>query len=123
MKMKENIIKSKSFLFAINSIKLCQEITKNKSEFVMTKQLLRSGTSVGALIREAEFAESKADFKHKLCIARKEINESIYWLELLFETEYLSKEKFNQRLIEAKEILHILTKIIKTLNINLKSQV
>ena len=84
--MAENVIKNKSFAFAIRIVKLYQFLCETKKEFVLSKQLLRCGTAVGALIREAEHAESKTDFKHKMSIAQKEINETIYWLELLNET-------------------------------------
>ena len=76
--MSRNIIKNKSFAFAIRIVKLYQFLCETKKEFVLSKQLLRSGTAVGALIREAEHAESKTDFKHKMSIAQKEINEAIY---------------------------------------------
>ena len=79
--MRENVIKNKSFTFAIRVVKLYQFLSESKKEYILSKQLLRSGTSVGAMVREAEHAESKADFKHKMAIAQKEINESIYWLE------------------------------------------
>jgi four helix bundle protein len=84
--MKENIVKNKSFGLAVRIVKLYQYVCEQKKEFVLSKQLLRSGTSVGAMVREAEHAESKLDFKHKMAIAQKEINETIYWLELLKET-------------------------------------
>ncbi len=87
--MKEIIIKTKSYAFAIRIVKLYQYLCRDKKEYVLSKQLLKSGTSVGALIREAEHAESKLDFKHKLSIAQKEINETIYWLDLLKDTNYL----------------------------------
>lgn len=77
-----NIIKQKSFDFAVRIVKLNQYLTNDKKEFVLSKQILRSGTSVGAMIRESEHAQSKADFIHKLSVAQKEINETIYWLEL-----------------------------------------
>src|SRR5690242_10108812 len=80
--MKENLLKDKSFMFAIRIIKLYKYLCDEKKEFVLSKQVLRCGTSVGALVREAEHAESKADFVHKLAISQKEINETIYWLEL-----------------------------------------
>ena len=112
--MKENVVKSKSFAFAIKIVKLYQYLCESKKEFVLSKQLLRSGTSVGALIREAEHAESRNDFKHKLAIAQKEINESIYWLELLRETNYLSDKDFLEINKEAVEIVKLLTSIIKT---------
>lgn len=72
--MKENAVKDKSFQFAIRIVKIYQHLTGVKKEYVLSKQLLRSGTSVGAMVREAQHAESKADFKHKLAIAQKEIN-------------------------------------------------
>lgn len=109
-----NIIKEKSFAFAIRSVKLYQFLSESKREFVMSKQLLRSGTSVGVLIRESEHAESRSDFKHKLSIAQKEINESIYWLELLHETNYLNTEQFQSLNSDAIEIIKLLTSIIKT---------
>lgn len=81
--MKENVIKAKSFGFAIRIVKLFQYLQTEKKEYILSKQLLRSGTGVGAWVREAEHSESKADFVHKLAIAQKEINGTIYWLELL----------------------------------------
>lgn len=112
--MRENIVKNKSFAFAIKVVKLYQFLCSDKKEFVLSKQLLRSGTSVGAMVREAEHAESKADFKHKMGIAQKEINESIYWLELLKETDYLSLEQFENIHADAIEIIKLITSIIKT---------
>lgn len=79
--MKENIVKNKSFGFAVRIVRLYQYLCEQKKEYVLSKQLLRSGTSVGAMVREAEHADSKTDFKHKMAIAQKEINETIYWLE------------------------------------------
>jgi four helix bundle protein len=81
--MKKNIVKDKSFEFAVRVVKLFKYLSIQEKEFVLSKQLLRSGTSVGAMIREAEHAETKKDFIHKMAIAQKEINETIYWLELL----------------------------------------
>ena len=86
MNEKKNIIKEKSFLFAIRIIKLYQYLCEVKKEFILSKQLLRSGTAIGALIRESQNAESKADFIHKLSIAQKECDETIYWLELKKQT-------------------------------------
>ena len=80
--MSENVIKIKSFSFALKIIKLCKFLSLERKEFVVSKQLLRSGTAVGALVREAEQAESRLDFIHKLAIAQKESNESDYWIEL-----------------------------------------
>lgn len=86
----------------------------------MSKQILRSGTSIGANIREAVNAQSKLDFIHKLSIAQKECNETIYWLELMTETNYISKEEFNELNNDAAEILKILKSIIITTKANLK---
>ncbi len=112
--MKENIIKKKSFDFAIRIVKLFQHLQAEKKEYVLSKQLLRSGTSVGAMVREAEHSESKADFVHKLAIAQKEINETIYWLELLNATEYLTQKEFESINTDAVEIIKLITSIIKS---------
>jgi four helix bundle protein len=119
--MRENVIKKKSFDFAVRIVRLSQYLNRNKKEFVLSKQLLRSGTSVGAMVREAEYAESKADFKHKLAIAQKEINEARYWLELLKETEYLTQEQFESLDQDAIEIIKLLTSIIKSVKSNIKN--
>lgn len=117
--MKENIVKNKSFAFAVRVVKLYQYLCEQKKEFVLSKQLLRSGISVGAMVREAEHAETKNDFKHKMGIAQKEINETIYWLELLKETDYLTTEQFESINTDAVEIIKLLTAIIKSVkNIN-----
>ena len=112
--MKENIIKEKSFAFAIRIVKLYQYLQDSKKEFVLYKQLLRSGTSVGAMVREAEHSESTNDFVHKLSIAQKEINEVLYWLELLFATEYINKTEYESINNDAIEIIKIITRILKT---------
>lgn len=119
MKMTSNIVKNKSFPFAIRTVRLYQFLSEMKKEFVLSKQLLRSGTAVGALIREAEHAESKPDFKHKMSIAQKEINETIYWLELLKETDYITDEQFQTLNKDAIEIIKLLTSIIKATKANL----
>ncbi|MEA2104885.1 MAG: four helix bundle protein [Candidatus Cloacimonadota bacterium] len=90
---KPNIIRDKSFIFALRIVKLYKFLV-DKKEFVLSKQLLRSGTAIGALVREAEHAESKADFIHKMAIAQKKANETDYWIELLFQSEYLKKEQY-----------------------------
>lgn len=112
--MKTNPIKTKSFAFAVRIVRLNQFLSTKKKEFVLSKQLLRSGTAIGALYREAEQAESRADFIHKLAIAQKECNESLYWIELLKETEYLTMQQFESLHSEATELLKLLTSIIKT---------
>ena len=112
--MSKNIIKDKSFSFVIRVVKLFQYLQTEKKEFVLSKQLLRSGTSVGAMVREAEHSESKPDFIHKMAIAQKEINETIYWLELLKSTDYLSSEQFESINADAIEIIKMITSIIKS---------
>lgn len=92
--MKESILKTKSYKFAIKIVRLYQFLIKNKKEFVLSKQILKSGTSIGALIREAEFGQSKADFINKMSIALKEANETIYWLEILKDTDYIDEKLF-----------------------------
>ena len=112
--MKENVIKTRSFAFSVKIVKLYKSIIAEKKEFVLSRQLLRSGTSIGAMVREAEQAESRADFIHKLAIALKEANETDYWLDLLKETDYISDLDYNEIKIDIGEILKLLTKIIKT---------
>ncbi len=111
---KENPLRDKSFAFAIRIVNAFKYLTTEKKEFVMSKQLLRSGSAIGALYREAEQAESKADFIHKLGIAQKECNETMYWLELLSETDFLKKEAFDSLFLDAQELIKLLTSIIKS---------
>ncbi|WP_445452867.1 four helix bundle protein [Flavobacterium sp. 25HG05S-40] len=110
--MSENVIKTKSFGFALKIVQLYKFLRTNKKEFVLSKQLLQSGTAIGALVREAEQAESKLDFIHKLAIAQKEANESDYWLELLFQSGYLEEIQFNSLKSDVVEINKILASII-----------
>lgn len=121
--MSENVVKNISFGFAVRIVKLYRYLCEEKREFVMSKQLLRAGTSVGAMVREAEHAESKADFKHKMGIAQKEIKETIYWLELLKETDYLTNEQFESMNNDAIEIIKLITAIIKTTKTNLTKSI
>lgn len=118
--MRENVVKNKSFAFAVRVVKLYQFLCEQKKEFILSKQLLRSGTSVGAMVREAEHAETKNDFKHKMGIAQKEINETIYWLELLKETDYLIAEQFESINNDAVEIIKLITAILKSAKSNIK---
>ena len=118
--MKENILKEKSLTFSIRIVNLYKYLSETKKEFVLAKQILRSGTSVGAMIREAEFSESSLDFIHKLSIAQKEINETIYWLELIFETKYITKEQYENLSSNAIEIIKLITSSIKTIKSKLK---
>jgi len=109
---KPNIIQEKSFEFAVCCINLYKWLLEEKREFVLSKHLLRSGTSVGANVREAKNAESKNDFVQKLGIAQKECDESIYWLELLKTTNYIDDEEFERMYLHANQILKILKSII-----------
>ena len=109
-----NIIRTKSYQFAVRVVNLYKLLVGDRKEFVLSKQLLPSGTSIGANVREAEHAESKADFIHKLSIALKEANETEYWLDLLKETSYLNNSEYISIQIDIKEILKLLTSIIKT---------
>ena len=110
---KRNVIKEKSFLFAIEIVGLYKVLAVRK-EFVLSKQVLRSGTSIGANIREAEHAQSKADFIHKLSISLKEANETEYWLDLLYETKYINQIEFENLKSKIIELLKLLTSIINT---------
>jgi four helix bundle protein len=112
--MKENIIKTKSFEFALQIVKLYQFLSETKREFVLSKQVLRSGTVIGALVRESEHAESKADFIHKLSIALKEANESDYWIDLLVRSGYISESEYRSLFSNLDEIIRLLVSIVKT---------
>jgi four helix bundle protein len=118
--MKNNVVKEKSFEFAIRMVNLYKNIHSVKKEFVLSKQLLRSGTAIGALVREAEQAESKPDFIHKMAIALKEANETEYWILLLYKTDYLAKDAFEPISKDVDELIRLLTSIIKTTKANIK---
>jgi len=112
--METSILREKSFNFALRSIKLSQYLQKEHREYVLSKQILRSGTSIGALVREAQYAQSKADFLHKLTIALKEANETEYWLLLLSQSDYIDKNMFNSIYPDIKELLKMLISSTKT---------
>ena len=112
--MDKGKLKEKSFKFAVRVVNLYKYLCEEKKEFVLSKQILRSGTSLGAMIREAEHAESKSDFIHKMAIAQKECNETIYWLELLQTTDYISNTEFESINPNAIEIIKMITSSIKT---------
>jgi len=112
--MKDNILKDQSFLFAIRIVELNRYLQDSKKEWVLSKQILRSGTSIGAWVREAEFAQSKADFISKMSIALKEANEMLYWLELLHASKLIDDDRFSSYSENAKSIISILVKSIKT---------
>jgi four helix bundle protein len=112
--MKDNPLKDKSYQFAIRIVKLSQYLQRDKAEFVLSKQVLRSGTAVGALIREAEFGQSKADFTSKMSIALKEANETEYWLSLLNDTEFISDNQFVSLQSVCKKLIAMLVSSVKT---------
>ena len=107
------VLEEKTYTFALRIIKAYNYLT-SKSEYVLSKQLLRSGTSIGANCREATYAQSKMDFINKLSIALKETNETIYWLELLHDSDYITDQSFNSIHNDGLEILKLLISIIKT---------
>lgn len=110
----ENVLKIKSYSFALEVINIYSHLQKEKKEFVLSKQLLRSGTSVGAMVEEANQAESKADFIHKLSIANKEANETQYWIRLLIDSKILDSVVGEELLEKCTEVVRILTASIKT---------
>lgn len=112
-KKRPNVIKDKSFAFALRVINLNKFLVEKK-EFILSKQLLRSGTSIGALVREAEHAESTADFIHKMAIAQKEASETEYWLELLYQSQYIETNQYSSIIVDIQELNKILASIIIT---------
>lgn len=118
--MKENILQTNSTTFAIRIINLRKYLVTNHKEYELSKQVLRSGTAIGAQIMEGEYAQSKADFIHKFHIAIKEANETKYWLSLLSETEYIQNELHESLKTDCEELLKLLTASIKTAKNNLE---
>ena len=112
---RDSILRKKSFDFAVRIINLYKYLKKRHGEYIISQQVMRAGTSIGALIREAEFAESRKDFMHKLHIGLKEANESIYWIELLYATEYIDKVMFESMHKDSLELLRMLVSSIKTI--------
>ena len=110
----DNPLYSKSKQLAINIVKLYKSLSSEKGEYVLSKQLLRSGTSIGANIREGKRPQSDADFVSKMSIALKEAEETLYWLEILHETDYLEESDFNEFYENTEEIVKILVSVIKT---------
>ena len=111
-----NIIVVKSKAFAIRIINMYKYLTQTKNEHIMSKQLLKSGTSIGANIKEGIRGQSKSDFYSKLNIALKEASETKYWLEILFETDYIDKKMFDSVYADCQELIKILVSITKTQN-------
>lgn len=112
--MKRSILKDKSKEFALRVIRLYKYLCEEKKEYILSKQLLRSGTSIGANIAEAFYGQSEADFVSKLSIAQKEAGETMYWLELLHESEYLKQNEYDSIYSDSEELIKLLTSSIKT---------
>ena len=112
--MVRNAIKEKSKAFALQIIRLHQILINEKHEFVLSKQILKSGTSIGANVREAQRGQSKPDFYAKMNIALKEADETAYWLELLFESDFIDNQTFESAYSNCEEIIKLLTSITKT---------
>ena len=111
---RDSILKGKSFDFAVRIINLYKYLKKKHGEYIISQQILRAGTAIGALVREAEFAESRKDFTHKLYIGLKEANESVYWLELLHATGFINRRMFESIHPDAVELLKMLISSVKT---------
>jgi len=112
--MNESPIHLKSYAFALRIIKLYKYLNTEHKEYVLSKQVLRSGTAIGALVKESEHAQSKADFIHKMNIALKEANETVYWLSLLKDSDYITDKSFESLHSDATELLKLLISIVKT---------
>ena len=109
-----NNIYEKSFRFSIRIVNLCKYLQREKKEYVLSKQILRSGTSIGANVAEARHGQSRPDFASKFNIALKEATETDYWLRLLYETEYLNKPQFDSLIADCDELERILVAIVKS---------
>ena len=114
MVVSKYIVRDKSFSFALRIVKLYKYLVEQHKEYVLSKQVLRSGTAIGALVREVEQGESKADFIHKLAIALKEAKETEYWLALLFHSDYIEEKSYVSITTDVEELIKLLTSIIKT---------
>ena len=111
--MKENVVEDKSYKFAIRIVKL-YKVLRSRNEAVISKQLLRSGTAIGALVSEAEHAQSKADFINKINVALKEANETKFWINLLSDTDYITKDEYKSIINDCHELIKLTASIIKT---------
>ena len=112
--MSKSILRDKSYNFAIRIVKLSRFLMDEKREFVLSKQVLRSGTAIGALIREAEFAQSKADFVSKMSMALKETSETDCWISILKDTGFINQDQFGSLHVDCRELLAMLISTVKT---------
>jgi four helix bundle protein len=115
--MKESPLKIKSYAFALRIVKLCQYLNKEKNEYILSKQVLRSGTAIGALISEARFGQSKADFISKMFIALKEANETDYWICLLKDSKYIDEKLYKSLASDINELISMLVATVNTAKI------
>ncbi len=113
------IVATKSYSFALDVISMHRFLLETKKEYVLSKQFLRSGTAIGALIKEAEHAQSRADFLHKMNVALKEANETEYWLMLLKDSKYINDDQYNNIMTNCKSILQLLISIVRTTKLSL----
>ncbi len=110
-----NVLYTKSYAFSIRIVKLAQYLSEEKKEYILKKQIIRSGTAICALVSESKFAQSRVDFLNKLMIALKEANETQYWINLLYDTDYISKKMYDSLLKDSKELVSLLVSITKSL--------
>jgi four helix bundle protein len=120
--MKENLLRDKSFAFALRAIKLNKHLVSEHREYTISKQVLRSGTSIGANIEESIHAQSKTDFVHKLSIAQKEANETSYWIRLLKESDFIKANLADSLLGDCSELQRLLAASVKTAKQNLEKE-
>ena len=119
--MKDSVVMDKSYAFALRIIKAYKFLCEEKKEFVLSKQILRSGTAIGALIKEAEHAQSRPDFINKMNVALKEANETEYWLRLIYDSDYIAKASFESIRQDCAELVCLLVKIVKTSKLKVKN--
>jgi len=111
----KSVLRDKSYVFSIRIVRLMQYLQCERKEYVLSKQILRSGTSIGANVKEAEFGQSNSDFIHKMSIALKEANETDYWLSILHDTDYINTDLYQSLQNDCKELIAILVASLKTL--------
>ena len=118
----KGVLRDKSLNLAVRIIKMCRYLREEKREFDISRQLFRSGTNPGAMVRESEYAESGIDFVHKLGIAQKELNETRYWLDLLLASDYINSQEYKSIMNDADEVMRLVTSSIKTRKKNIENE-
>lgn len=117
----DSLLHAKSYVFALRIIRMTKFLRENKQEFILSKQILRSGTAIGALVRESEFAQSRPDLINKLSVALKEANETDYWLNLLKDSDYIANNSFDSIDSDCGELIALLISSIKTVKNNMNA--